>query len=757
MVFLITKRNTPYVLFAVFLCLFLVLGYFIGGLYLLPEVSIMNLQSSFIFICTHPFQNWWNEKSITWIGTGFICWIMFVGWYQYRYRNFHFGLEEGSEQWGDAKAISRELAGEHKDNMRVLSENVSVSKDEDVLSNNNVIVVASSGKYKTTGLVEPNLMLKNAAFVMLDVKGSTLRKLGNYFLEDGDYVIRCLNLKEPWLSDRYNPFKYIEREVDMIRLITNLQESVRKPDAFQGDPFWDDGVRLYLQALFYDEWLTAQREERFGNMNNILILVNMENKKQIYEMQDGKKTLKIEKSLLQIHMDELALQFGDDYPPVRDYRKLKEGAPDTVRSIVIMVNAMLSLCETADIKRIFSDDDINIREIGLGVDGNPKRKVFLALVLPDNDSSFNFLINMFYTQLFDILMRCADDEIHGPLPVPVEVFADEFYAGPKPRDPDVLMGVIRSRNISLIPILQSIAQVQALFKNEKWKILFDNASVFAFFGAAPGAKDTHEFISALLGKMTIDTRSDGMHSGRNGSGNLNYGIKGRELMTPAEVKRMHRKKCILFIEGQYPILDKKYLPWEQKPKLYKKIKKLGPYEHPVRVVYNKEKMEYRTIVDPAPIQLISKDDAEFYRQASKDDESIRVYDINEKDFLYLNWHAEPEPTEEEIIERLRGLEAKEETGELPEDVLVMQEKNVPKFGTQEENEKWNLSGNIYECLKRYADRLTDEQINEILLGMEGGLTDKQIKLYFCMPAEKMSQYRRAFMLEKRSVLEQGFR
>ena len=122
------------------------------------------------------------------------------------------------------------------------------------------------------------------------------------------------------------------------------------------------------------------------------------------------------------------------------------------------------------------------------------------MVLPDNDHSFDFIINMFYTQLFDTLIDIADNQIHGPLPISVEVWADEFYAGPKPRDPETLMGTIRSRNICLIPILQSIAQLQALGKNDKWKIYLDNAAVFAFYGAAPAAKDTHEFISGLLVK-----------------------------------------------------------------------------------------------------------------------------------------------------------------------------------------------------------------------------------------------------------------
>ena len=744
---MIKRRKTPYGLYIAALVFFMVLGYLISGLYTIPDLSIVNLQQNFLFICTHPFQHWWNTKSPMWLEVGGICWIMFVGWYSYNNRNFQFNAEEGTEDWGDPKKVSKELAGSNKDNMRILSEHVQVSKDEDVLSNNNMICVASSGRFKTTGLVEPNIMLKNASFVMLDVKGATLRKLGNYMKEGGTHVVRCLNFKEPWLSDRYNPFKYIDREVDLIRLITNLQDAVKKPEAFSGDPFWDDGVRLYLQSMFFDEWLTAKEEQRYGSMNNILRLVNMENKKVVFNVPQGKKMISIEKSELEIHMDELAQLHGDEYPPVRDYRKLKEGAAETVRSIIIMVNAMLALCETADVKRIFSDDDINIPEIGLGVDGNPNKKVFLSLVLPDNDHSYDFIINMFYTQLFDKLIDIADNQIHGPLPILVEVWADEFYAGPKPRDPESLMGTIRSRNMCLIPILQSIAQLQALGKNEKWKIYFDNAAVFAFYGAAPGAKDTHEYISGTLGKMTVDTRTDGMTSGRNSNGSRNFGSKGRELMTPGEVKRMKRKDCILFIEGQYPIYDKKYLPWEQNKKLYRHIKQLGPYVHPVHVVYNEEKMEYRTIEKEDPLQILSPEDVDFYRQAAKTDPKIKVYDIDEKDFLYLNWHADPEPTEDDLAKMLKDLDAKEENDDIPEDVVAEKTESVPKFGTP--HEKWNLSGSIYDCLKRYADQLSDQQIDEIITGMEQGLSDRQIKAYFYLSAEKMSQYRRAFAFENR--------
>ena len=742
---MVVRRKTPWGVFFMLLPIICLLSYYLSGLFKISGLSLDNLEESILFIVKHPLDNWWNDKSITCMGFGFLGWLMFVSWYMFNYRNFQYDKEQGSEDWGDAKKVSKELKGNNPKNMRILSENVSVSKEEDILSNNNMIVVASSGRYKTTAMVETNLATLSASYVMLDVKGATQRKMGNYFLKHG-YVVRSFNLKEPWLSDRYNPFKYIERENDLIRLITNLQAAVKKPNAMQSDPFWDDGVRLYLQAMFYAEWLEAKELNRFGSMNSILKLVNMESKK----LPDGKTTE------LQLYMDTLAQRKGDDYPPVRDYRKLKEGATETVRSIVIMVNAMLSLCETADIKRIFSDDDINMRDIGTGVDGNPNKKVALFLVLPDNDKSFNFLINMFYTQLFDILMRLSDDELKAPLPVPVEVWADEFYAGPKPADPDALMGVIRSRNISLIPILQSIAQLQTLYKDNQWKIMFDNASVFAFYGAAPGAYDTHKYISDLLGEMTIDTLSDGVNTGRNSSGNKNFGKKSRLLMTPGEVKRMKRKDCILFIECEAPIYDRKYLPFNTQ--LYKEFKKLGPYEHPVKAVYNKEKMQYRTITKNDKLQILSLDDAKFYREASKNDKRIKVYEIDETEMLYLNWHKQPEPSEDEIAnmfqKEILKSSPEDQPMEVPEDVKLFQEDEGSSVGKEmvQVNDKnsWNLSGTIYDCIKRYASQLTDEEMNEILSGIEAGLSDKEIKSYFCLPANKMEQYRRAYTFNART-------
>ena len=675
--------------------------------------------------------------------TVFVAWIMFIAYYLDQNRNYHFGVENGSEQWADVKKLSKTLRdSKNEQNNTYLSEHIAVSNH--ALSNMNMLVIGGSGSYKTTSVLTPNILLAGMTNVILDIKGDLLRKHGNYLKAHG-ITVKSFNLINPEESDRYNPMYYLEKETDVIRLITNMQASVKPPDAMKGDPFWDDGVALYLQAMFFHEWLTAKEEKRKPTLNNILKLVNMESKK-VGSEED-------EKTELQIEMDRLAGIHGDDYPPVRDYRKLKEGASETVRSIIIMVNAMLRLCETAALKRLFEDDDIDIPSLGLGADGNPNKKTALFLVMPDNDQSFNFLISMFYTQLFDVLIRIADHKCNGSLPIHVRLWADEFYAGPKPTNTEVLMGTIRSRNMSIVPILQSVAQIKAIFPQEKWEVFLDNCAVMMYLGSGPAAYSTHEYISKLLGEMTIDTRNDGVTTGMHGNSSLNNQRTGRGLMSPGEVKRMKRKYCIIFIEEQYPIMDRKNLPfntpaWKESEKLAGK----KGYKHPVRVVYNPKTMTYRTIKSEPEFQVIDKKDIAFYKEAEKTDKSIKVCEIDEKDFLYLNFDAEPRPTEEELLQMFANSKKDMKKSQnmekrLEESPREEEKSNVPNFGTLEklENpEKWDLSGSVNQCILRYAARLNEDQINEILLGLENGLTEKQVKTYFILPADKMKQYRRAY-------------
>ena len=465
-------------------------------------------------------------------------------------------------------------------------------------------------------------------------------------------------------------------------------------------------------------------------------------------MPDGETTR------LQLEMDKLAKRKGELYPPVRDYRKLKEGATETVRSIIIMVNAMLKLCETASVKRIFEGDDIHIRDLGTGVGGTTEhptnRKIALFLVLPDNDRSYNFLISIFYTQAFDVLMRMADNEYHGSLPIPVEFWMDEFYAGAKPTDPDVLLGVVRSRNICMMPVLQSVSQIKTLFKNDKWETMLDNCATLLYLGSGPGALSTHKYISELLGKMTIDTRHDGRSIGRNGNTSENYQQSGRELMTPAEVKRLDRKKCIIFMEGQRPILDDKALPFHTKEYLHAmELNKQGGYEHPVFTYYDSETLSYRTILYQDRIHILNQQEAEYYMEAAKKDPNIHVFQAKGKEFLYQDWNKPPFPSEQEIERAfqsiVRNVNRKAEQMP-PDDVLAMENTEV----RSNQEEKWNLSGSLIECIRRYSAKLSEEELNEIILGIEQGLTEKQIKSYFQYSAEIMEKYRKAYLALKRS-------
>lgn len=735
---MIEKRKTPWWAFIIGLFILLILAYFGCGLLKLDGVTINNYQQKLLYIFTHPFCNWWTKKTPAFMSVVFVAWIMFIAYYLDQNRNYHFGVENGSEQWADVNKLSKTLRdSKNEKNNTYLSERIAVSNN--ALSNMNMLVIGGSGSYKTTSVLTPNLLLAGMTNVILDIKGDLLRKHGNYLKEHG-VKVKSFNLINPEESDRYNPMQYLEKETDVIRLITNMQASVKPPDAQKGDPFWDDGVALYLQAMFFHEWLTAKEENRKPTLNNILKLVNMESK----HVGDGEEDDKTE---LQLEMDRLAELHGDDYPPVRDYRKLKEGATETVRSITIMVNAMLRLCETSALKRLFEDDDIDIPSLGLGVDGNPNKKTALFLVMPDNDQSFNFLISMFYTQLFDVLIRIADHKCHGSLPIHVRLWADEFYAGPKPTNTEVLMGTIRSRNLSIVPILQSIAQIKAVFPQEKWEVFLDNCAVMIYLGSGPAAFSTHEYISKLLGEMTIDTRNDGVTTGSHGSSSLNNQRAGRGLMTPGEVKRLDRKKCLIFMEGQYPILDWKNLPFETPE--WKESERLAGkegYKHPVRVVYNPKTMTYRTIRNESKFQAIDKKDVAFYKEAEKTDNSIKVCEVNEEEFLYLNFNVEPKPTEEELIQMLiQNRNEMEESKEKPES----NNSKVPKFGTNKKNtdtkqDEWNLSGSIEQCIIRYASRLNGEQINQILLGLEQGLTDEQVKSYFTLPADKMKQQRNMF-------------
>ena len=483
-------------------------------------------------------------------------------------------------------------------------------------------------------------------------------------------------------------------------------------------------------------------------MNNILRLVNLESKKVTRRNEQTEEPEEV--TQLQVLMDDLAEKRGRDYPPVRDYRKLKEGATETVRSIIIMVNAQLRLFELPEIKRIFEGDDLDLPSLGLGV-GPKRKKTALFLVMRSGDTSYNLFINMLYTLMFRILRDLADNVCEGgKLPIHVRLWSDEFYAGPKPADAEMLLGEIRSRNISMVPILQDISQIKTLFPNDKWEIFTSNCAAVVYLGSGPTAFTTHKWISDMLGEMTIDTRSESISSGKNGGGNLQNSKAGMKLMTPEQVRELPGNRVILLIEGLRPIYDFKNRPF--KTRKWREAEELAGehgYTHPVRVIHDEEKDIYKTVDCEQKILMIDKAEEQFYQNAAKTDKRIHIFDLDEEAFLYLNWDEPEQPSLEELQKMVQESQKRDVSQrEVPDDARDSEESGGQAAGKPEE---WDLSGTIFDCIKRYSTRLKPNELDVILQSLEDGIAESEIKKYFAThDARKMDQYRKAYLFAKRT-------
>ena len=762
-----TKNKVQISTYMVLLIPFVLLGIFASGLFSFPDLTLMNIGDKVMYLLYHiyEYKRFFNEKTMMCIGWSVILWVFLCSYIMYHFRDFHSDIQNGSEEWADPYEVTKRRANPDDSKNRILSQHVKVDTQGDRKpSNNNMLVIGSAGTYKTTSVVARNLLKAQNNIIALDVKGELMFKYGLYLKQQG-YTVRCLNLKNPEMSDRYNPFAYIENEEDLIKLIANIQQSLTPPDAMKGDPFWDDGVALYLQAVFYYEWWYAKKEGRKGTFNNVLKLVNDEAKKADVKVEKGKQP----PTLLQLKMDKLAKEDSEDNPAVRDYRKLKEGASETVRSIIIITNAKLKLCETAALKRIFEDDDLNIREFATGVGGTldnlTNNKLALFLCVNDNDKSYNFVCSMLYTQALTILSRMADDDFRdrgGALPIPLEIWMDEFYAGARPADTEQLMGVIRSRNISMIPILQSVAQIKALFSAEKWEIIMDNCPIMIYLGAGAGALDTHKYISELLGKATIDTIGDGKHGS---SYNSSFNKAGRELMTPQEVKRMDRKKCIIFMEGERPIIDRKALPWEDKGATNAEIRKARNLQkkHPELNIQIPDKTpafkqamklngenankgyiaELKAMIDPRTGKYVTIDSTPCIEETQELPDNALVIDMTSEEFLYQklgdnNTEDDITAAVSEEIKRLYELDRQSR-----QQMKKPARKTTKKKATENVTDSVTSAGvpaTIEDGVVMYFDSFTEEQKELINKAIVKKMPDIFIRQMFTMGYNDMKEF-----------------
>lgn len=745
---MLKNRKISYKVYLALLLVVLLFSLFFSGVFSYEDTNLLNIPDKLVILSKHfwEFKRYFNKYTLQCLGWGICIWVFLCYYIMDKMRNWQSHIAYGSEDWGDAKDVTKRRASKDESLNRIISKNLKIDTQGDgKASNNNMVVVASSGKFKTTSVVVPNLLAGSANKIVLDVKGELMKMYGLYLIEKG-YTVRCLNLKYPEKSDRYNPFAYIETEEDIIKLIANIQKSITPPDAMKGEPFWDDGVALYLQSLFYYEWWYAEKEGRTKEFNNVLILVNLEARKDLSKpVEKGKQPV----TMLQTKMDELAAEDSPDNPAVRDYRKLKDGAAETVRSIIIITNAKLKLCETKALKRIFEEDDMHLKEFATGVGGTlekpNKNKLIIFLCVDDSDTSYNFVCSMLYSQASTILMRMADNDFDGSLPTALELWLDEFYAGARPADCAQLMGVIRSRNISMIPILQSVSQLKDLYQGEKAEIIHDNCPIFWFGGCGQGAIETQKTISELLGKATVDIASDG-NNGNNRSNN--YQKTGRELMTPAEVKNMDKHNCIIFLEDEKPIFDRKALPWEDNPL----------FDHAMQL--NKESgvggyiVEPKSMIDPHTGEYVTIHNSINIEETSEIPEGVKSIDIFSDEFLHMNFTYK-EPADSDIsdeLKRLYALESNFNKKEQRRKTANKANKNVTESVTSENSntDKMDKIDNKYtsddipdsieDGIIQYFSHMNENQRELIQAAIEDGMPDMFIRRMFRMDYEKMKQY-----------------
>lgn len=553
------KRNTNHALCFCTLAFFLYMGYSIGLLYG-QEITLDNVFDRLQAAMLQPFPLRITPYTGKTLLILFAVWLIGYLYYLSSLRNYMHGMEYGTARFADPSELNRELQDKEPHNNKILSENVRLSLDNQKTKlNSNMLCVGGSSAGKSFRLVLPNAYNLEGAYVFADPKGELLRKIGNYLQSHG-YTIKVLDLIDMAKSDGYNPFAYLRKDEDVVKLITNLIANTTPKGAQPHDPFWEKAEGMYLQAIMLYVWYEFPKQGRKANFRGVLELLN---KAKIPENEEELSEL-----------DRLMYALPKEHIARINYEKVRSGANDTVRSIIISANSRLAYLQNENILRILDNDEMDIPALGEGIYGNPDRKVALFCEIPDNDKSYNFLVGMLYTQIFQELYWLADHKYHGILPVHVGLWMDEFPNVALPDDFLQILSTCRSRGISCNIFIQAIAQLKTMFK-DAWETVQGNCDTFIYLGS--NEQGTHEYVSKMLGKKTIDKKTTGETRGRSGSSSRNYDVFGRELLTPDEVRKMDKDACIVFIKGYDPIYDEKYRTWKKEE--FKLATALGDYVH----------------------------------------------------------------------------------------------------------------------------------------------------------------------------------
>lgn len=456
--------------------------------------------------------------------------------YYYNRKNYRRNEEYGSAKWANNKAVNKKYAEKDYYSNKILSQNVRIGLDGRRHRRNlNTLVIGGSGAGKTRFFGKPNLMQCNTSFVVLDPKGEQLRDVGNLLEKEG-YVIKVVDLINMNRSHCYNPFRYIKDDKDVLKLITNLIRNTTPKGSQTNDPFWEKSETALLEALCL--YLLHEAPEEEQNFTMVMEMI-------------AAAEVKEDDEEYQSPLDELFERLEIRNPnslALKQYKIYKQAAGKTAKSILISVGVRLSAFNLESIASLTATDELELDLVG-------ERKTAIFAVIPDNDSTFNFLIGMLYTQLFQMLYYQADIVHDGALPVPVHFLMDEFANVALPDEFDKLLSTMRSRLIFVSIIIQNLAQIKGLYK-DSWESIVGNCDTLYYLGG--NEQSTHKFMSEYLGKETLDTNTYGKSSGRSGNYSTNYQQAGRELLTPDEVRLLDNDYGLLFIRGERPVFDKKY-------------------------------------------------------------------------------------------------------------------------------------------------------------------------------------------------------
>lgn len=465
-----------------------------------------------------------------------LCYGIAIGIYLSTQRNYRRREEHGSAQWGSPVRVNRKYADKVPTRNKILTQNVSVGLDGRKHRRNlNTLVCGGSGAGKTRFFAKPNLCQANSSYVVLDPKGELLRDTGNLLSAKG-YDIKVLDLINMEKSHCYNPFVYLRSDNDIQRLVTNLFKNTTPKGSQSQDPFWDQAATMLLLALiFYLHYEAPPEEQNFPMVMEMI---------RAGEVREDDETYK---SALDILFERLEMR-NPEHIALKYYRSYHSGSGKTLKSIQITLISRLEKFNLESLASITQNDELALWSIG-------EKKTAVFAIIPDNDSSFSFLVGMLYTQLFQQLYYQADVIHGGRLPVHVHFLMDEFANVALPDEFDKLLSTMRSREISVSIIIQNLAQLKALFEKQ-WESIVGNCDEFLYLGG--NEQSTHEYVSKLLGKETIDTNSYGQSKGRNGSYSTNWQLAGRELMTPDEVRMLDNRYALLFIRGERPVEDLKF-------------------------------------------------------------------------------------------------------------------------------------------------------------------------------------------------------